>query len=288
MQNMPHSVRAYWELMRLDRPIGTILLLWPTLAALWLSAKGLPPIHILLAFILGVVVMRACGCVINDIADRKFDPHVKRTQNRPLADGRITVFQAWTCFFILALLGVMIVLLFLNTMTWILALIGLGITCIYPFLKRVTHLPQLVLGVAFSWGILMADTAINNTISLPTWVFFTMSFVWIVAYDTEYAMVDREDDIKLGLKSIAILFGKQDRLAIILLELVALSLLVVLGLTAQLSLGYYVGIGVIGILFVYQWILIRNRDPSNCFRAFKNNGWVGLVLFLTLVGVHIF
>ena len=288
MQNMPHSVRAYWELMRLDRPIGTVLLLWPTLAALWLSAKGLPPIHILLAFVLGVTVMRACGCVINDIADRKFDPHVKRTQNRPLADGRLTVVQAWTCFLVLAFIGVTIVLLFLNTMTWILALIGLGITCVYPFLKRVTHLPQLVLGVAFSWGILMADTAVNNTIGLPTWVFFTMSFVWIVAYDTEYAMVDREDDIKLGLKSIAILFGKHDRLAIILLELVALGLLLILGLTAQLSVAYYIGVGVIGMLFSYQWILIRNRDPSNCFRAFKNNGWVGLVLFLTLVGVHAF
>ena len=283
---MPPILRAYWELMRLDRPIGTVLLLWPTLAALWLSAQGNPPVHIVVAFTLGAIVMRACGCVINDIADRKYDPHVKRTQNRPLADGRISLIQAWICFLVLALMGVLILLLLLNTLTWILALVGLMITAIYPLLKRVTHFPQLVLGIAFSWGILMADTAINNSISFPTWIFFLLSFVWIVAYDTEYAMVDREDDIKLGLKSIAIWFGKSDRLAIVFLETLAMLLLVMLGIVANFDVLYYVGVSLAGCLFLYQWVLIRDRDPTNCFRAFKNNGWVGFVLFLTLVGTH--
>lgn len=280
---MKSKLQAYWELARLDRPIGTFLLLWPTLAALWLAAKGLPPIKVIIAFVLGTFVMRACGCVINDIADRNFDPHVQRTRHRPLADGRLSVREAFGCFVGLAVAGLCIVFLMLNVVTWLLACGGLLITLIYPFLKRFTHLPQLVLGVAFSWGILMADTAINSTVTLEISMLFVASFFWIVAYDTEYAMVDRDDDLKLGLKSIAILFGKFDCGAVILLETITLLILCVVGFTMSFSFVYYVGIGLIGSLFVYQWVLLQSRERSKCFRAFLNNGWVGFVMFLTYV-----
>ncbi|MYD80845.1 MAG: 4-hydroxybenzoate octaprenyltransferase [Gammaproteobacteria bacterium] len=276
------TARAYWELMRLDRPVGSLLLLWPTLAALWIAEEGTPPIPILVIFVLGTFVMRAAGCVINDLADQDFDPHVERTRSRPLADGRLKTKDALVCLAFLLLIGFCLVLS-LNVTTWWMALGGVLISAIYPFMKRFTHLPQLILGVAFSWGILMAGTAISNAISLPIFCFFAMSFVWIVAYDTQYAMVDREDDLKIGLKSTAILLGWLDRYVIAALQLTVLALLLVLGAIAKLNVLFLFSTVVVACLFFYQSCLTWSRKREHCFRAFKNNATVGLVLFTGIV-----
>lgn len=281
-RNIVDTARAYWELMRLDRPVGTLLLLWPTLAALWIAGAGPPPIPILVVFVLGTFVMRAAGCVINDIADQEFDPHVERTKSRPLADGRIQTKQALVCFAVLLALGCSLVLT-LNVLTWWMALGGVVVTAIYPFMKRFTHLPQLILGVAFSWGILMAGTAISKTLSLPILCFFSMSFLWIVAYDTQYAMVDREDDLKIGLKSTAILFGQMDRYVVAFLQLTVLALLLTLATVANLNILFLGSLIVVAALFVFQSILTWSRNRQRCFRAFKNNATVGLVLFIGTV-----
>lgn len=271
--------RAYWELMRLDRPVGSLLLLWPTLAALWIAGEGTPPIPILVIFVLGTFVMRAAGCVINDLADQNFDPHVERTKSRPLADGRLNTKGALFCFAVLLLIGSCLVLA-LNVLTWWMAVGGVLISAIYPFMKRYTHLPQLILGVAFSWGILMAGTAISESISLPVFCFFAMSFVWIVAYDTQYAMVDREDDLKIGLRSTAILLGRLDRYVIAALQLTVLVLLLTLGAIADFNVLFLLSIVIVAVLFVYQSCLTWTRQRERCFRAFKNNAIVGLVLFI--------
>ena len=277
-----NTFRAYWELMRLDRPVGTFLLLWPTLAALWIAAEGLPPLSILAVFVVGTFVMRAAGCVVNDIVDRKFDPYVERTKKRPLADGRLRVSNAWICFAVLIFVGG-ILLLLLNPLTRWMAVVGLIVSAVYPFMKRYTHLPQVGLGIAFSWGIPMAGTAISESISLPVWLLFWVSFVWIVAYDTLYAMVDREDDLKLNLKSTAILFGKWDIYVVAILYLVVVGLLLVLGYIAKFHLVYFSCVLVIALLLGYQVFSIRDRDRDACFRAFKSNTRVGLVLFLGIV-----
>ena len=281
-RNTLKTARAYWELMRLDRPVGSLLLLWPTLAALWVAGEAAPPIPILLIFALGTFVMRAAGCVINDVADQDFDPHVERTKSRPLADGRLSTREALTCFAILLFIGLCLVLA-LNVLTWWMAIGGVLISAIYPFMKRFTHLPQLILGVAFSWGILMAGTAISKTVSLPILCFFAMSFVWIAAYDTQYAMVDRDDDLKIGLKSTAILLGRLDRYVIAALQLTVLALLLTLGAVANLNVLYFGSIVVVAALFVYQSCLTWSRKRESCFRAFKNNATVGLVLFVGIV-----
>ncbi|MCY3885444.1 MAG: 4-hydroxybenzoate octaprenyltransferase [Gammaproteobacteria bacterium] len=281
-RNIVETARAYCELMRLDRPVGTLLLLWPTLAALWIAAEGPPPTPILLVFVLGTFVMRAAGCVINDIADQEFDPHVDRTKSRPLADGRLHTRQALVCFAVLLAIGFCLVFT-LNVLTWWMALGGVLVSIIYPFMKRFTHVPQLVLGVAFSWGILMAGTAIANKLSLPILCFFTVSFLWIVAYDTQYAMVDREDDLKIGLKSTAILFGSMDRYVIAGLQFAVLALLLTLGGLAQLNVLFLSSLVVVAMLFLYQSFLTWSRRRESCFRAFKNNATVGLVLFVGVV-----
>lgn len=275
---MQQRLRPYWELMRLDRPVGTFLLLWPTLAALWLASEGIPPPTILIAFILGCFVMRAAGCVVNDIADRDFDPHVARTRSRPLADGRLNATQALTCLAILLVIGLVIVFT-LNPITRWMALVGLLLAVVYPFMKRFTHLPQLGLGVAFSWGIPMASTAVTESISVEIWLLFWASFFWIVAYDTQYAMVDRDDDERIGIKSTAILLGRSDIYVIAALQLMVIAALVALAIVAELNHAYVASVAIVAILFGYQTFLTRKRDRDSCFRAFRNNSIVGFFLF---------
>ena len=265
--------------MRLDRPIGTFLLLWPTLSALWLASGGLPDIQLCLIFVVGTFIARAMGCVINDILDRKLDRHVSRTRNRPLADGRLTVPQALICLFVLLVLGGFLILK-LNRTTQVLAFLAIPLAWTYPMMKRFFPVPQVVLGIVFSWGILMASTAVLNYVTVEVWLLFLLSLVWIVAYDTEYAMVDRTDDLKIGLKSTAIFFGKFDVLAVIVLDVFVVLLAIVIGLVAEFRWFYWGCIVVAAILFVFQWRLLHERDPEKCFLAFKNNAWVGFVLFV--------
>jgi 4-hydroxybenzoate polyprenyltransferase len=273
---------AFTQLMRLDKPVGALLLLWPTLAALWIAADGDPPLLIVSAFVVGTFVMRATGCVINDIADRNYDRHVQRTENRPLTQGRVSLTEAYALFVILALIGLAIVMT-LNRMTQLLAVLGVAITVAYPYLKRWTHLPQVVLGIAFSWGIPMAFTAAGQSLPGIAWLMFTASLLWIIAYDTEYAMVDRRDDLEIGIKSTAILFGRIDRFMIGALQLSALILFLLVGLNAGFRHIYYVAIVIIAALFISQQYLIKNREEQACLAAFRNNTWVGLSLFLGTV-----
>ena len=272
------TLAPYLRLMRIDRPVGTLLLLWPTLAALWLAAQGVPPLGILAAFVVGTFLARSAGCVINDIADREFDAHVARTRERPLATGEVSLTGAIVLLGILAL-ACLAVVLTLNRLAQALALGGALVATVYPFLKRWTHLPQAALGVAFSWGIPMAFAAVNGSVSGAAWLLFAASLVWIVAYDTIYAMVDRDDDSRVGIKSTAILFGRADRLIVAGLQLVALVLLLGLGTVLALGPAYYLAMAAIGGLFVYQQWLIRHREREPCFRAFGNNVWVGFALF---------
>jgi 4-hydroxybenzoate polyprenyltransferase len=271
-------VRPYLTLMRVDRPVGTLLLLWPTLAALWLAAEGVPPIGLLLVFSLGTWLMRSAGCVINDIADRKIDGHVRRTADRPLATGQISTRQAvWLFLGLTALSGSL--LIFLNPLSRWLAVAGLAIAALYPFMKRWTYLPQAVLGAAFSWGLVMAYAAVRGQLPIDAWLLFIASVTWIVAYDTMYAMVDREDDLKIGVKSTAILFGAQDRLMIALLQGVTLTALVLLAQVIEARGAFQLGIIAMAGTFVFQHYLIRNRDRAGCFHAFRNNVWAGFALF---------
>ena len=268
----------YVRLMRLHRPIGILLLLWPTLWALWIAAHGTPDLHILFIFVAGVVLMRSAGCVINDYADRDFDVHVARTRDRPIAAGRVTPTEALVLFFVLCLVALALVFT-LNTLTIQLAVVGALLAATYPFLKRYTHLPQFYLGVAFGWGIPMAFAAQTGAIPLVGWVLLAANVCWAVAYDTLYAMVDREDDLKVGIKSTAILFGRYDRMMVFLFHILALTLLVLSGARAGLSLGYYVGLVAGLALALYQQYMIRDRGRDECLRAFQNNNWFGAAVF---------
>ncbi len=272
----------YLRLMRLDRPVGTLLLLWPTLAALWLAAGGVPPAALLAVFAIGAFLMRSAGCVINDIADRKVDPRVARTRNRPLAAGEVSLGQAVRLFVMLCVAAASL-LIFLNDAARLLAVAGLGVAVLYPFLKRWTNLPQLGLGVAFSWGILMAFAAVTERIPTAGWVLFAASAAWIAAYDTLYAMTDRDDDVNIGVKSTAILLGRYDRLAVGVLQAGALAGFATLGLHYSFGWWYLAGIAAILGLFAYQQALIRAREPAACFKAFLNNTWVGFSLFAAVV-----
>lgn len=273
--------RAFWQLARLDRPIGSLLLLWPTLWALWLASAGQPSWHHLLVFGLGVFVMRSAGCVINDVADRQVDGHVKRTAMRPLPSGRVTPREALLFFWGLVALAVALALT-LSPLVWALAVVGLGLAIVYPFMKRVTHLPQLVLALAFSWAIPMAWAAAAGGLTALTWWLFAANCLWTVAYDTQYAMVDRDDDLKIGVKSTAILFGRHDRLIIGLLQLACLACLARVGELAALAWPYWLGLAAAAALFAYQQRLIWARQRQACFAAFLNNNWVGLLLFAGL------
>ncbi|MEL7292769.1 MAG: 4-hydroxybenzoate octaprenyltransferase [Pseudomonadota bacterium] len=272
---------AYWQLMRMDKPIGTLLLLWPTLWALIISAQGMPSVNVLVVFVLGVIFMRAAGCVINDFADRKVDGHVKRTKQRPLPSGRVSAKEAIGLFLALAVSSFLLVMS-MNALTIKLSFVGIFLAFIYPFMKRYTHLPQLFLGLAFSWSIPMAWAAEANEIPMMVWFIFAINALWTIAYDTQYAMVDRDDDLKIGIKSTAILFGRFDKMVIGVLQLTTLAMLMWVGVYYQLGASYYWCLLIAGALFVFQQHLIRHRDRELCFRAFLNNNYVGMVITIGL------
>ena len=271
------TLQDYLQLMRLDKPVGTLLLLWPTLAALCMAAQGLPPLHLVVIFTLGTFIMRSAGCVINDFADRKVDGFVERTKERPLVTGAISSKQALALFFGL-IISAGLLLLFLNQTTQLLAFGGLALTIAYPFMKRWSHMPQVVLGAAFSTGIPMAWSAQGLGVPSESILMFFTSLLWIVAYDTLYAMVDRNDDLKVGIKSTAILFGDLDKAMIGALQTLTLAGLYLLGQRLGYEHAYYVGLAVILGLFVYQQWLIRDRDRMGAFAAFRNNILVGASL----------
>ncbi|MBV4369159.1 4-hydroxybenzoate octaprenyltransferase [Erwinia phyllosphaerae] len=273
------KLQAYSRLMRIDKPIGSLLLLWPTFWALWLAGLRIPPFNVLIVFVLGVFFMRAAGCVVNDFADRKIDGHVKRTRARPLPSGAVTSTEAKLLFGGLVLVSFCLVLT-MNLMTILLSFGGLALAWIYPFMKRYTHLPQVVLGAAFGWAIPMGWAAVSETVPLTCWLLFFANICWTVAYDTQYAMVDRDDDLKIGVKSTAILFGRFDKLIIGLLQLATLVLLVAIGQLMQLGMPFYCSLAAACALFIYQQKLISARDRDACFKAFLNNNYVGLILFV--------
>lgn len=273
---------AYWRLMRADKPIGIYLLLWPTVWALLWAADGLPSIGLTLIFVCGVVLMRSAGCVINDYADRHVDGAVARTNARPIVAGEVDEKEALALFSLLILLSFGLVLL-LNWQTVLLSFGALLLASLYPFMKRYTHLPQVVLGAAFSWAIPMAFMATQEQLPAWLWLIYLANLTWTVAYDTAYAMVDRDDDIKVGVKSTAILFGKYDVYAISFLQLITLVILAWVGYITQLHIAYYLGLMVAGGMFVYQFSLIRSRRGEACFQAFLHNHWVGLVIAVSLL-----
>lgn len=277
----------YKLLMRMDKPIGTLLLLWPCFWALWLASEGIPSIALIMVFAAGVLVMRSAGCVINDYADRHIDGYVKRTENRPLVNGSVTYKEARQLFMLLILIAFALALT-LSWQTIVLSFVALILASVYPFMKRHTHLPQVVLGAAFSWSMPMAYMAASGSLPAVLWVLYLANLTWTVAYDTMYAMVDREDDIKIGVKSTAILFGQLDRLAVLLLQLTTLLLLVWVGQTLDLSFIFYFSLVLAAGLFGYQQWLIRARQREACFTAFLNNNYVGMVIFIGIVGHYVF
>lgn len=267
--------------MRLDRPIGTYLLLWPTYWALWFAAGGIPSLKTLVIFTFGVVVMRAAGCVINDYADRNVDGSVERTKHRPLPSGEIEPQRALLLFGFLLSIALVLVLA-TNTMTIMLSVGGLALAATYPFLKRITHLPQVGLGAAWAWAVPMAFAAEIQSLPAALWLVFAAVILWTIAFDTYYAMVDREDDLQIGIKSTAILFGRWDLAIIVNLQLISLTLLVMAGLAFGRGWIYGLGLIVAAGLFVYQYIQARGRDREGCFSAFLNNNLVGMVIFIGL------
>ncbi|MEE8339450.1 MAG: 4-hydroxybenzoate octaprenyltransferase [Xanthomonadales bacterium] len=280
---MTANWNAYWRLMRFDKPIGILLLLWPTWWALLLAGAGHPSLKNGLIFTAGVVLMRAAGCVMNDIADRDFDPHVERTRLRPLASGELGLSQAIGAFVVLMILAFALVLL-TNALTIKLAFVGAGLALTYPFFKRFTHLPQIVLGLAFGWGIPMAFAAETMAVPWAAWWLLAINTLWSVIYDTLYAMVDREDDLAVGVKSTAILFGRLDILIVGILMALMIILLGGLGFFLGLSWPWYLAVFMALVLFAQQLFSVRKRDRDACFKAFLNNNRVGLVIVLGLVG----
>jgi len=280
--HLTQQIKPFWQIMRIDKPIGTLLLLWPTLWALWLAGAGHPDSAVVGIFVAGVFIMRSAGCVINDFADRHFDGAVKRTKQRPLAVGSLTSRQALQLFGLLLLIAFALVL-FTNTLTVALACVAVCLASIYPFIKRFSHMPQFFFGVTFSWGIPMAFAAQTNTLPLQAWVLFAAASFWPVAYDTQYAMVDRDDDLRIGLKSTAILFGQWDRIIVAFIQVIFLALMACAGSVFDLGLAYYVGLIFAAVLFIYQHYLIRERLGENCFKAFLNNNWVGCVIFAGVI-----
>lgn len=276
------KVAAYLQLMRVHRPIGTLLLLWPTYWALFLAGRGYPRPELLFIFTLGVFLMRSAGCVINDYVDRDVDPHVDRTRDRPLASGRVTPTEALWLFAGLTALSA-VLLLFLNALTLLLAGVALLLAVTYPFFKRFTHLPQAYLGLAFGWGIPMAFAAQANALPLPAWLLLLANIFWVLAYDTAYAMADRPDDVKIGVKSTAILFGRYDRLMIAVFHALALACLAGTGGLADLGWPFFAALlGAAGFAAYEQW-LIRDRDRKRSFRAFLHNNWIGLIVWVGIV-----
>jgi len=263
----------------MDRPIGTYLLLWPTFWALWIAARGIPPLSILIIFSLGVFVMRSAGCVINDYADRKIDLQIERTKNRPIASGKVSPAEALKLFAAGVTIAFILVL-FLNTYTIILSFAALILASIYPFMKRYTHYPQIVLGMAFSWAIPMGFAAQLNYIPNIAWLLYVTTILWIVAYDTMYAMADREEDLKIGVKSTAILFADKDKIILAVLQILFLAGMIWIAYLLQAGVYFYLGIICASIFSIYQQYLIRHREKKACFEAFLNNNWLGMVIFI--------
>ncbi len=278
IERFENRFSEYAQLMRWHRPIGIYLLLWPTLWALWLAGNGQPPRGSVLVFAFGVALMRSAGCVMNDLADRNFDPHVARTRDRPLAAGRVSVREALGLALSLCIVAFLLVLT-QNALTIQLSFVGLALAVTYPFMKRLHDFPQLHLGAAFGWGIPMAYAAVTDMLPLTAWLLFLANIVWSTIYDTQYAMVDREDDLKIGVKSTAIRFGEQDKTIIGYLQLALLLLMAAVGFMNGLGSIYYLSLIVASGLVLYQQYLIRNRNPEECFKAFLNNNSFGLVIF---------
>jgi len=275
---MMDKLRQYAYLMRLHKPIGILLLMWPTAWALWIAGEGYPDPLVVFVFAAGVVLMRSAGCVINDYADREFDPHVARTRERPIAAGKVTPTEALVLCGVLALVAFGLVLL-MNSLTVWLSLAGGLLAATYPFMKRYTHLPQVYLGAAFGWAVPMAFAAQTGGVPKTAWLLFVATVLWATAYDTMYGMVDREDDLKIGVKSTAILFGESDRLIIGVIQVLFLLALVLAGQGAGLGGYFYFGLLLAAGLLLYQQYLIREREPAACFQAFLNNNWVGAAVF---------
>ena len=279
-------VYQYALLARLNKPIGIFLLLWPTLWALWIAADGMPRPGVLIVFVLGVILMRSAGCVINDYADREVDPRVSRTKDRPIAAGRVTADEAMLLFMGLCFSAFLLVLT-MNTYTILLSLGGALLAAIYPFMKRYTHMPQVVLGMAFGWAVPMAFAAQTNSVPKIAWLLYVVTVIWAVIYDTMYAMADRADDLKIGVKSTAILFGDADRVIIGILQALMVFALYLVGQQAQLGLVYDISLFTSIILMLYHQYLIRFRQPALCIEAFLNNNWIGLAIFLGIMSAYL-
>jgi len=273
------NIKAYWLLTRMHKPIGSLLLLWPMYWALWIASHGRPDISVFIVFTLGVVLMRSAGCVINDYADRKIDPHVSRTKERPLATGQVSSTEALQLFFVLLLISLLLVLL-MNTLTLYLSLGAVLLAALYPFTKRHTHLPQVFLGMAFGWAIPMVFAAQTNSVPPLAWLIFVAAVIWAVVYDTMYAMVDRDDDLKIGVKSTAVLFGDLDKVLIGFFQLLFFIALIMIGQKAELGTPYFVSIFVALMFAVYHQMLIKEREPAKCMKAFLNNNWLGFAVFV--------
>ncbi|MCW8826406.1 MAG: 4-hydroxybenzoate octaprenyltransferase [Gammaproteobacteria bacterium] len=287
MSSTTFKLKEYARLVRLDRPIGIYLVLWPTLWALWFAAEGIPNTLVLVIFIAGVVLMRSAGCAINDFADRKIDPHVERTAQRPLAAGTVTPKEALWVFAILSLIAFVLVIQ-LNLLTILLSIPAVILAGSYPFTKRYTHLPQAYLGIAFGWAVPMSFAAVTGGVPVSSWWLFSAVVLWALAYDTMYAMTDREDDLKIGVKSTAILFGRWDRLMVALFQVGVTASLWIAGHQLGLSELYYCGLLIISAGFwSYQQWLIRDRDRQRCFQAFLNNHYFGLLIFLLIVAEYL-
>ena len=272
----------YALLARMHQPIGSLLLLWPTLWALWIAGAGEPDPAVVLVFVAGVFVMRSAGCVMNDFADRGIDPHVRRTKNRPIASGRVKPGEALGVFAFLCLVALALVLT-LNRLAVMYSFAALALAASYPFMKRWTYLPQVHLGVAFGWGIPMAFAALAGDVPPLAWLLLTGVVAWAVAYDTMYAMVDREDDLRVGVKSSAILFGDADRFFVGASQVAVLAVLVLAGRQAGLGVFHDAATALSALMFLYQQHLIRDREPAACFKAFLNNNWVGALVFAGIV-----
>ncbi len=279
-------LRQYALLMRLDRPIGSLLLLWPALWALWLAGEGHPRILVVVVFVMGVVLMRSAGCVINDYADRHVDPHVARTRSRPIAAGKVTTREALILFVVLCLTAFALVLL-MNRLTILMSFGGAVLAAVYPFTKRYTHLPQVVLGMAFGWAVPMAFAAQTGAVPPLAWLLFIATVLWATAYDTMYAMVDRPDDLRIGVKSTAILFGEADRHLIALIQVLFFVVMVLIGRQMHLGPYYYAGLVTAMALAIYQMVLIWRREPAGCFKAFLNNNWLGAAVFAGIVAHYL-
>lgn len=279
MSELTKKLTAIKQITRMDKPIGTYLLLWPTYWALWIASDGWPTLHMLAVFSLGVFFMRSAGCVINDYADRKIDGAVKRTQNRPLVTGALSSSEALQLFASFVLLAFALVLT-LSNYTIMLSFVAVLLAASYPFMKRITHFPQLVLGAAFSWGMIMAFAQEQGQIPVVAWLLFSANVLWTIAYDTMYAMVDRDDDLRIGVKSTAIIFGDNDKRIILFLQLMTLALLFTVGDLLAFGWPYQLSLVIAAGFFCYQQILIAGRERERCFQAFLNNHYVGLIVFI--------